>query len=206
LLLSAFLAIAPAGVAIPQAAQAALERAARHYRDGAHASTFTQTYTPAGFAGAKRESGTVWIQAPQRLRFEYATPDQKTFTYDAGEGRFYSPEDRQLTVKKLSPEERARLPIVFLTDPVVLSEAYAISIEATEGGSERLLFEPRTKRPELAWLRLTIEADGSIEGLSYEDEAGNKTEFHFEPWRADKPRPEADFRVTGPRGTRVVEQ
>jgi chaperone LolA len=205
LLLFTLAAFAPTGVSMPEAAQAALERATRHYRDGAHASSFAQTYTPAGFASAKRESGTVWIQAPQRLRFEYAPPDRKIFTYDAGEGRFYSPEDQQLTVKKLSPEERVRLPIVFLTDPRVLSEAYAISIGPADGGSERLLFEPRAKRPELAWLRLTIGADGSVAELSYEDEAGNKTEFRFEPWRAEKPRPEADFRVTGPKGTRVVE-
>jgi outer membrane lipoprotein-sorting protein len=207
LLLSAVLALTPGGDVIPQPALAALERATRHYSDGqAHAATFAQTYTPSGFAGAKRESGAVWIQAPQRLRFEYVAPDSKVFTYDAGEGRFYSPEDGQLTVKKLSPEERARLPIVFLTDPDVLSAAYAITIEPADGGSQRLRFEPRAKRPELAWLRLAIAADGSVTALSYEDEGGNKTEFRFESWSTEKARPDADFRVTGPKGTRVIEQ
>jgi outer membrane lipoprotein carrier protein len=205
LLLFALLTVAPAE-ALPDAARSALSRAAARYRDGAHVSTFTQTYTPAGFAGARRESGTVWIQAPQRLRFEYAPPDRKVFTYDAGEGRFYSPDDRQLTVKKLTAEERARLPIVFLTDPEVLSDTYAISVEPAEDGSEGLRFEPRAKRPELAWLRLTIGADGSVAALSYEDEGGNKTDFRFATWRAEKPRPDADFRVAGPKGTRVVEQ
>lgn len=191
---------------MPKAAEAALSRAvARYGGDAAHASAFLQTYTPSGFANAKRESGTVWIQAPQRLRFDYAAPEQKTFTYDAGEGRFYSPADKQLTVKKLSPEERARLPIVFLSDPEELWRAYAISLEAGNGEGERLFFEPRAPRPELAWLRLTIGPEGSIRELSYEDEAGNRTEFHFEPWRAERPRPAADYRVTGPPGTRLVE-
>ncbi|MGH9369090.1 MAG: LolA family protein, partial [Thermoanaerobaculia bacterium] len=162
LFLCALLAVAPAGAAIPEAAQAALQRAAARYANGAaHAGSFVQTYTPAGFSSAKRESGTVWIQAPQRLRFDYARPEKKTFTYDAGEGRFYSPEDRQLTVKRLSPEERARLPIVFLSDPAELSREYAMSSEAGDEGADRLLLTPRAQRPDLVWLRLTIAADGT---------------------------------------------
>ena len=136
LLLASLAVLAPSeapATNLPPNVEAVLSRAvARYGGSSAHASAFTQTYTPAGFAGAKRESGTVWIQAPQRLRFEYAAPDRKVFTYDGGEGRFYSPEDKQLTIKKLSAEERARLPIVFLTDPAVLSEAYAIAAEPGE--------------------------------------------------------------------------
>ncbi len=204
LILSALLVFAPAEATMPDAARSALSRAAARYRDGsAHSSSFVQIYTPAGFSSARRESGTVWIQAPQRLRFEYTAPEKKTFTYDAGEGRFYSPEDKQLTVKKLSVDERARLPIVFLSDPAEIDRQFAISAEAGDGG--RLLMTPRAPMPELAWLRLAIAADGSVTELSYEDQGGNRTEFRFEGWRAEKARPAADYRVTGPKGTRVVE-
>jgi outer membrane lipoprotein carrier protein len=206
LLLAALLAAASPGASLSKPAEAILARAARRYApEAAHAAAFVQIYTPAGFSSAKRESGTVWIQPPQRLRFDYEAPEKKTFTYDAGEGRFYAPQDRQLTVQKLSPEQRARLPIVFLTDPAELDRAYAISAEPVDGGADRLLLKPRVERPELAWLRLTIASDGAIRELSYEDEAGNRTEFRFQAWRAEKARPAADFRVTGPKGTRVVE-
>jgi chaperone LolA len=204
LLLTAVLVFAPTQAGMPEAAQAALKRATTHFSDGsAHSSSFVQTYTPTGFSSAKRESGTVWIQAPQRLRFDYRAPETKTFTYDSGEGRFYSPEDKQLTAKKLSPDERARLPIVFLSDPAELERQFAISTEAGDGG--RLLLTPRAPMPELAWLRLAIAADGSVSELSYEDQGGNRTEFRFEGWRAEKARPASDYRVTGPKGTRVVE-
>jgi outer membrane lipoprotein carrier protein len=190
---------------IPQAAQAALARATRLYADGAaHAASFVQTYTPAGFASAKRESGTIWIQTPQRLRFDYSEPEAKVFTYDDGEGRFYSPADKQLDVKKLSPEERARLPIVFLTKPAELASGYAITVEPAPDGAERLVLLPRQPGPELARMNLTVGADGTIRDLAYEDEAGNRTEFRFEKWRAETARPAADYRVTGPKGTRVV--
>jgi len=181
---------------------ALLTKAAGAYGDGAaHAAAFTQAYTPAGFATSKRESGALWIQAPERLRFDYALPDVKVFTYDAGEGRFFSPEDKQLTLRKLSPDERARLPLVFLEKPDELARRYEITLES--GGAVAL--KPRAADSELAWLRLAIASNGMVDALSYQDTSGNRTEFRFDGWRSEKPRPPADYRVTGPKGTRVVE-
>ncbi len=186
--------------------KALLDRVSSLYADGsAHSASFTQTYTPAGFATARRESGTVWIQTPQRLRFEYAGPEKKIFTYDAGEGRLLTPEDRQLTIRKLPAEDRARLPIIFLSDPSELERQYAITLETGEAGAGRLLLTPRSPRPDLAWLRLSIAADGAILGLAYEDASGSRSEFRFEKWRKDRPRPASDYRITGPPGTRILE-
>lgn len=187
-------------------AESAIARANAHYADGAaHAASFTHLYTPAGFTNPNRESGTIWIQRPQRLRFDYTTPEKKTFTYDAGQARLYAPEDKQLTIQTLSAEDRARLPILFLTDPAGLARDYEVSAQAAGSGGTHLLLKPRAPRPELTWLRVTIEKDGAVSELSYEDSSGNRTEFRFEGWRKEKARPEADYRVTGPRGTRVLE-
>jgi len=192
--------------AVADPVRALLDRVSAHYADGAaHAASFTQTYTPAGFATARQETGTVWIQAPQRLRFDYQAPEKKTFTYDGGEGRLFTPEDRQLTIRRLSPEDRARLPVVFLSDPAELDRQYAITAEAAAGGAGRLMLTPRSPRPDLAWLRVTISADGTIGSLSYEDSSGNRSEFRFERWRKEKARPASDYRVTGPPGTRILE-
>jgi len=199
---------APAGPAAPAAGvSAALSRAVALYSDGAgHSSSFVQIYTPAGFATTRRESGTVSVQAPQRVRFDYSAPEKKVFTYDAGEGRFFSPEDKQLTVRKLSEDEKARLPVVFLTQPSDLGRQYEITAEPGESAAPlRLLLTPRVARPDLAWLRIAIERDGSVRELSYQDSAGNKTEFRFEAWQREKARPASDFRITGPPGTRIVE-
>ncbi len=192
-------------VARPEAspeALALLSKAAAAYGDGsAHGAVFTQIYTPAGFATSKRESGTVWIQAPQRLRFDYAAPEKKIYTYDAGEGRFFSPEDKQLAVRKLTPDEQARLPLIFLGRPEDLAVRYDIRKDA----SGAALFKPRAADSDLAWLKVVIAATGMVDNLSYEDTAGNRSEFRFEGWKSEKPRPAADYRITGPKGTRIVE-
>jgi outer membrane lipoprotein carrier protein len=182
--------------------EALLAKAAAAYGDGAaHASPFTQIYTPAGFASARRESGTVWVQAPQRLRFDYTAPEKKVFTYDAGEGRFFSPEDKQLTIRKLSEDEQARLPLVFLNKPEDLAARYEITLD----GSGAVLLKPRAAGSDLAWVKVAVASTGLVDGLSYEDSAGNRTEFRFEGWKSETARPPADYRVVGPKGTRIVE-
>jgi chaperone LolA len=189
-------------LSIPADASARLARATTLYGDGsAHGAEFTQVYTPSGFATSRRESGQIWIQAPQRLRFDYAAPEKKVFTYDSGEGRFFSPEDKQLTIRKLSPQEIARLPIVFLTSPAELAKRYEIQLDA----SGVILFKPRAADPDLAWLKLSIAANGAVDALSYEDGSGSRTEFRFENWTAEKARPPADYRIEGPKGTRIVQ-
>ncbi|MGH9315983.1 MAG: LolA family protein [Thermoanaerobaculia bacterium] len=191
---------------LPPEAESALARAAALYGDGtAHRATFTQIYTPSGFTAVRRESGTVWIQAPERLRFDYGTPEKKIFTYDAGKGRLYTPDDNQLAVAQVSPEDRARLPIVFLSDPSQLARLYQIAPEPGEPGVVRLQLRPRSAGSELAWLRISIAKDGTMAELAYEDSSGNRTEFRFEGWRKRKARPAADYRVTGPPGTRELE-
>ena len=201
----AFLLAAASGLAQGSGGEATvmLGKAAATYGSGeAHASPFTQIYTPAGFATARRESGTVWVQAPDRLRFDYAAPEVKVFTYDAGEGRFYSPEDKQLTIHKLTEDERARLPLVFLEKPDELARRYDITRDAAGA----VALKPRAADSELAWLKLMIAASGLVDSLAYQDTSGNRTEFRFESWKSEKARPAADYRVEGPKGTRTVTQ
>ncbi len=179
-----------------------LAKVAKGYSTGAaDASPFTQIYTPAGFATAKRESGTVWVQAPQRLRFDYTAPERKVFTYDDGEGRFFSPDDKQVTVHRLSADERARLPIVFLEKPEELARRYEITLE----GGSTVVLKPRSADSELAWLKLTIGPLGTVEALAYEDTSGNRTEFRFDGWKTEKARPADDYKVAGPVGTKTVQ-
>ncbi len=202
LVLAALLQTAPALLPAP----AALSRAQAMYADGAaHAAKFVQTYTPSGFTNAKTESGQLWVQGPTSLRFEYARPEPKIFTYDGREGRLYVPGDRQLTVAKIAEGDRQTLPVLLLTDPEKFSREYAVSSEAGTGPSDVLVFEPRTPRQELTRLRLAVSPDGSVPSLSYEDASGNRTEFRFEAWRREKARPADSYRVTGPPGTRVLE-
>ena len=168
------------------AARDSARRGALRRRRRRTSRAFTQIYTPAGFATARRESGTVWIQAPQRLRFDYAAPEKKIFTYDAGEGRFFSPggqaahDPQALAGRAGAPADRLPRQARGARPPV------RDHAEPDEAGS-RLLLKPRAPRtrPRLAAPRRSPRTGWST-SLAYEDSAGNRTRVPLRGWRNDK--------------------
>lgn len=185
--------------------RAELSRAARYFQDGrAHAAEFVQTFTPAGFTRPQRESGTVTIQAPENLRFDYLAPARKVFTYDGATARFYSAAESQMISRRISAEERATLPLVFLQSPEALGKAYDLTVE-TGGGDLTIRLSPRAAGSEIGWIRLAVASGGAPARLSFASLSGDRTEFRFENFRNQPPRPESDFRFSPPPGTRILD-
>jgi outer membrane lipoprotein carrier protein len=182
-----------------------LARGAAYFRDArAHRASFTQTFTPAGFSRSRSESGTVVLQRPDSLRFDYAAPTKKTFAFDGETARFYVPRDRQMTQRTLTPEDRAELPLVFLDDPAKLEKSYTISLESRTDGAD-LLLRPRSTNSEISWLRLEIRPDGAPKAISYANAAGDRTVIEFGPFETLSPMPSGEFRIKPPPGTRIVQ-
>lgn len=181
-----------------------LARTSSYLRDGrAHRAPFTQTFMPAGFSRARTESGTVVLQGPDFLRFEYERPTKKIFTFDGQTARFYVPMDRQMTQRALTPQDRSELPVVFLDDPAALEKRYAISVE-TSGDGVALLLRPRSSDSEIAWIRLRIGADGGPAAISYANAAGDLTRIDFGPFETRPPMPPEQFQIKPPPGTRIL--
>ena len=183
---------------------AELRRTAAYFRDGkAHVSEFVQTFTPAGFTKARRETGSVTVQAPDSLRFDYEAP-KKTFAFDGRVARFYSPADRQMTVRTLSAEDRAELPLVFLQAPEELAGRNRLEVEASAAGTA-VLVTPRDKGSGIAWIRLLLSPGGAPLGLSFQSSAGDRTEFQFAGFRTEPAKDPSAFLLHPPAGTRIIE-
>ena len=183
---------------------AELDRTAAYFRDGkSHVSGFVQTFTPAGFTKSRRETGSVVVQAPDSLRFDYESP-KKTFAFDGRVARFYSPADRQMTVRTLSPEDRAELPLIFLQTPAELAGRNRLEVEASPAGTA-ILVTPRDKGSAIAWIRLLLSPGGAPLGLSFQSSAGDRTEFQFGGFRAEPARGPSEFLLHPPAGTRIIE-
>lgn len=178
-----------------------LARMAARFGDGrAHETPFAQTFSPAGFTRKTTEKGVLVVQAPGRLRFEYADPAGKLFTFDGNVARFYSPAGKQMVVHELSASERSELPLVFLQSPEEISLRF--SIEAKDGS---VLLQAKEPDSELRWVRLSFSSSGDVRTLAYETSGGDGTEFEFLDFQARSPRPAAAFTILPPRGTRIIE-
>ena len=55
-------------------------------------------------------------------------------------------------------------------------------------------------------MKVAVAPTGMVDGLSYEDSAGNRTEFRFEGWQIrEGPASAPTSGSPGPKGTRIVE-
>jgi outer membrane lipoprotein-sorting protein len=191
---------AAAGAAEPSGE---LARVAALLRDGrSHTADFIQKFTPAGFHQSREESGTVTLQAPENVRFDYREPQKKVFAFDGKTAAFFAPAEKQMTVRHLTPEDRGELPLIFLEAPEELGRNYTIQARS-EGPVTVVDLVPRRADADVVRVRLKISA-GLPLALEFETAGGDRTAFEFRDFRAGPPRPAAEFALRPPAGTRVV--
>ncbi len=167
--------------------------------------TFVQTYAPAGFAETAPETGRLILQAPDRVRFDYDGPEGKVFTFDGKAGRQLVAADRQLVVRTLAPEEIARLPLVFLESTETLLARYAARAAARDAGLTELTLTPRAGGDPKSVTFLAA-ASGEVKRLILVDAAGNRTTFTFTQKMPGPKRPDSDFALVPPEGTKILSE
>jgi outer membrane lipoprotein carrier protein len=195
-----------AGATAPVDARAILASVRKAYSSSPSVScTFVQTYAPAGFAETAPETGRLILQAPDRVRFDYDGPEGKVFTFDGKAARQYVAADRQLVVRTLGPEERARLPLVFLESPEALLARYVARVAPTDTGLVELTLTPRAGADPKS-LTLLAAATGDVKRLILVDAAGNRTAFTFTQKMSGPKRPDSDFALAPPAGTKILSE
>src|SRR5947207_12563157 len=73
---------------------------------------FTELYRGAGME--RRESGTLWLKKPGKMRWEYRSPREKLFVSDGKNAWFYLPGDRQVRKTPVRKLDDLRSPLGFL--------------------------------------------------------------------------------------------
>jgi outer membrane lipoprotein-sorting protein len=164
---------------------------------------FVQIYAPAGFAPTSPETGRLTLQAPDQIRFDYDGPDGKVFTFDGKAARQYVAADRQMVVRTLTPEDRARLPLLFFESPESIGGRFDV-VSAPAGDDVHDLTLTPKKPAALKGLALTVTGTGEVKRLIVTDSSGNRTTFTFTQRRAGAKRPASDFALVPPDGTRIV--
>jgi outer membrane lipoprotein-sorting protein len=163
--------------------------------------TFTQAYAPAGFPEVSPEKGTLVLQAPDKVRFDYEGPEGKVFTFDGKAARQYVAADQQLIVKSLSEAERARLPLLFFESASELMERFNVT---RKGRDLTLVPRAAPAGDEVRKLELGTSESGEVTRLVIVDAGGNRTTFTFGTRKAGPARPATDFALVPPDGTRIV--
>lgn len=165
--------------------------------------TFVQSYAPAGFSATAPETGTLILQPPNLLRFEYDGPEGKLYTFDGTAARQYVAQDRQLIVRKLTLDERARLPLFLLQDPARVLARYDAAVRPAGAGLDEVVLTPKGggNPKEIAFV---VGAAGDVKRIGVLDSGGNRTTFTFTARTTGRRRPASDFAFVPPPGTKIV--
>ena len=181
------------------------QRVDRHYNQ-LHSlrSSFSETYQ--GMGMKRTESGTLLLQKPGRMKWDYSSPPGKIFLLDGKYAWFYTAGDarvQRIAAKKL---DDLRSPLRFLLGHTKLEKEMSnLALTAGPGGSYTLTGQPKGQEDRVKKLALTVTAVGVISAIDVEEINGALTHFTFSGEQANVPVPPATFQFTPPHGVPIVD-
>jgi outer membrane lipoprotein carrier protein len=170
---------------------------------------FTHTYEGGVLKKQITERGQLTIKKPGRMRWQYTTPEQKLFVSDGVKMYSYIPQDKQVIVASVPPDDEATTPALFLAGKGNLTRDFTASlVELPAGmpaGSKALKLVPKTRQQDYDWLVLVVDpASLEIRGLVTIDAQGGKSSFSFSNLKQNVGLADKDFAFKIPRGVDVV--
>ena len=162
--------------------------------------SFTQTLESPGLPRPQRETGTVFLLRPGRMRWEYDEPPGKLAIADGSRAYLYLPEDRQAVVAPLKLDDVGQGMSLLLRDRIDLSREFSIGwgTAAEAGGSRPLLLRPRSPGAEYDHLLVETGSDGLIRALTIVDSLGGRVSYRFDRVRRVSSLPDSLFRFVAP--------
>lgn len=166
--------------------------------------SFSESYEGLGMRRA--ESGTLLLQKPGRMRWDYTSPAGKIFLLDGKYAWFYSqgdPHVQRIAAKQL---DDLRSPLRFLLGHTELEkELVHLTMDTSANGVFTLSGQPKGLEKRVPRMSLTVNADGAITGIEIEESDGAITRFTFGSEQTNVPVPEGTFHFTPPAGIPVVD-
>ncbi len=155
------------------------------------------------------ERGHLLVKKPGKMRWDYTAPEPKQFVSDGSKMYSYIPQDKQVIVVTVPPEDEATTPTLFLAGKGNLTRDFTPSlVEPPAGapaGSRALKLVPKTRQRDYDWLTLVVDpATLSIRGLVTVDGQGGTSSFSFTNMKENVGLSDKEFAFKIPRGVDVV--
>jgi outer membrane lipoprotein carrier protein len=207
LLLALISAEAPAADQTAPELAAALQKKIDGVKD--FSTDFTHTYEGGVLRKQITERGRLLVKKPGKMRWDYTTPEQKQFVSDGVKMYSYIPQDKQVIVASVPPDDAATTPALFLAGKGSLIHDFTASlVDAPPGmpaGTRGLKLVPKAHQQDYDWLMLVVDPGTlAIRGLQTVDGQGGKSSFSFANLKENVGLADKDFAFKIPRGVDVV--
>jgi outer membrane lipoprotein carrier protein len=158
----------------------------------------------------RKESGTLLLKKPGRMRWDYDQPRPKMFLTDGSTAWFYVPGEKQVRRTPVKQIEDLRSPLRYLLGKSKLEKEFvglAIVTDAkpVNAGDVVLRGEPKGIEERVSQTLLEVTPEGMITRIVVEETDGSVTEFRFLQQKENVQIGDARFKFVPPPGVEVVE-
>ena len=165
---------------------------------------FTESYD--GLGVKKTESGTLLLEKPGKMRWDYASPAGKQFVLDGKYAWFYTEGGPHVQRMKAKELDDLRSPLRFLLGHTQLEKEFnGLKMTTAAGGEFVLTGVPKGQENRVDHVSLTVKADGAITGIEIVETDGAVTRFAFADEQANAVMPAGAFKFVVPAGVPVVD-
>ncbi|MDI6698581.1 MAG: outer membrane lipoprotein carrier protein LolA [Candidatus Saccharicenans sp.] len=169
---------------------------------------FRQFYYSSSTPEPMTGQGQLFISRPDRMRWEYNSPEKQIFLVKDGNFWLYFPEDKQLIKNAARSEVQESEILGLLSGNLSLSERYRV--EFNPFPSERKnVYQLRlipVEDGQFSYLLLEIDRDSwLITKAVFFEPAGGKLEYHFRRIVTDRKIPEEIFNLRVPPDCEIIE-
>jgi outer membrane lipoprotein carrier protein len=168
--------------------------------------TFVHSYRGGVLRTQTQERGTVSVKKPGRMRWVYTAPEKKEFVADGRKVYSYIPQDRQVIVSDVPPDNHASTPALFLAGKGDIARDFtAAYADAATPGTVALKLTPRRSEPEYEYLVVAVDPSSlQIRALTTKDRQGGESTLTFSNLKENQGIPDKEFAFRIPRGVDVI--
>ncbi len=140
------------------------------------------------------------------MRWVYSKPEKKEFVSDGRKIYSYIPQDRQVIVSDVPPQDQATTPALFLAGKGDISRDFtATYAESSTAGTVALKLTPRRTEPDYEYLIVVVDpATLQIRALTTKDRQGGESTLTFANLKENRGISDNEFAFRIPRGVDVI--
>ena len=167
---------------------------------------FVQVATLTSINRQQTSSGTLSVQKPHLIRWEYTQPEAQTILYDGKTLRIYTPRRHQILQSQVDETQQTNVALLFLAGMGKLRDAFSIETLPSIAPQHVVLrLLPLSPQATFTELHLTINTQNYfVEQLQIYDTIGNLTEITLSALQTYASLPEQTFTLVFPPETEIL--
>jgi len=188
----------------PEALAKSLQQRYRGVTD--FSADFVHNYRGGVLKTQTQERGKVLVKKPSRMHWTYTAPEKKEFVSDGAKLYSYIPEDRQVIVSDVPPDDQATTPAMFLAGKGDIVRDFTASyVDSTIPGALALKLVPKHTEPDYDYLIVTVDPVSlQIRALTTRDHEGGDSTLVFTNLKENQGISDKEFAFRVPRGVDVI--